>query len=89
MIRAIVFDFDGLIFDTETPMVDAYGEIHRKRNMPFDLQDSRVPSAPSIETSILGRLSVRLRLAPNLKPKGSVSTRSSSISKKCFPACLI
>jgi HAD superfamily hydrolase (TIGR01509 family) len=36
MIRAIVFDFDGLIFDTETPMIDAYGEVHRKRNMPFD-----------------------------------------------------
>jgi HAD superfamily hydrolase (TIGR01509 family) len=36
MIRALVFDFDGLIFDTETPMVSAYGEIHRKRNMPFD-----------------------------------------------------
>src|SRR5579862_3920577 len=36
MIRALIFDFDGLIFDTETPMIDAYGEIHRKRNMPFD-----------------------------------------------------
>jgi HAD superfamily hydrolase (TIGR01509 family) len=36
MIRALVFDFDGLIFDTETPMVDAFGEIHRRRNMPFD-----------------------------------------------------
>jgi HAD superfamily hydrolase (TIGR01509 family) len=36
MIRALIFDFDGLIFDTETPMISAYGEIHRKRNMPFD-----------------------------------------------------
>jgi HAD superfamily hydrolase (TIGR01509 family) len=36
MIRALVFDFDGLIFDTETPMIDAYGEVHRKRNVPFD-----------------------------------------------------
>jgi HAD superfamily hydrolase (TIGR01509 family) len=36
MIRALVFDFDGLIFDTETPMIAAYGEIHRKRNVPFD-----------------------------------------------------
>jgi HAD superfamily hydrolase (TIGR01509 family) len=36
MIRALVFDFDGLIFDTETPMIAAYGEIHRKRNQPFD-----------------------------------------------------
>ncbi|MGA3007149.1 MAG: HAD-IA family hydrolase [Opitutaceae bacterium] len=36
MIRTIVFDFDGLILDTETPLVDAFGEIHRKRNIPFD-----------------------------------------------------
>jgi HAD superfamily hydrolase (TIGR01509 family) len=36
MIRALIFDFDGLIFDTETPMIDAYCEVHRKRNMPFD-----------------------------------------------------
>jgi HAD superfamily hydrolase (TIGR01509 family) len=36
MIRAIVFDFDGLILDTETPMITAFGEIHRERNMPFD-----------------------------------------------------
>ncbi|HXA14364.1 MAG TPA: HAD family phosphatase, partial [Opitutaceae bacterium] len=36
MIRALVFDFDGLILDTETSLIDAYGEIHRKRNMPFD-----------------------------------------------------
>ncbi|HZP60669.1 MAG TPA: HAD-IA family hydrolase [Opitutaceae bacterium] len=36
MIRAIVFDFDGLIFDTETPLIDAFAEVHRKRNMPFD-----------------------------------------------------
>ncbi len=36
MIRALIFDFDGLIFDTETPMIAAYGEVHRKRNIPFD-----------------------------------------------------
>lgn len=36
MIRALVFDFDGLIFDTETPLIDAFAEVHRKRNMPFD-----------------------------------------------------
>jgi HAD superfamily hydrolase (TIGR01509 family) len=36
MIRAIVFDFDGLIFDTETPLINAYGEIYRKHGMPFD-----------------------------------------------------
>ncbi|HWZ94520.1 MAG TPA: HAD-IA family hydrolase [Opitutaceae bacterium] len=36
MIRALIFDFDGLIFDTETPMVNAYAEVHRRRNIPFD-----------------------------------------------------
>ncbi len=36
MIRALVFDFDGLIFDTETPLIEAFAEVHRKRNMPFD-----------------------------------------------------
>ena len=28
MIRAFVFDFDGLILDTETPLIDAYAEVH-------------------------------------------------------------
>lgn len=36
MIRALVFDFDGLILDTETPLIDAYAEIHARHRIPFD-----------------------------------------------------
>ena len=36
MIRAIVFDFDGLILDTETPLIDAYAEIHTRHRVAFD-----------------------------------------------------
>jgi putative hydrolase of the HAD superfamily len=36
MIRALVFDFDGLILDTETPLIDAYAEVHARHQVPFD-----------------------------------------------------
>lgn len=36
MIRALVFDFDGLILDTETPLIDSYGAIHARHAVPFD-----------------------------------------------------
>jgi putative hydrolase of the HAD superfamily len=36
MIRAIVFDFDGLIVDTETPLIDAYAAVHEAHGVPFD-----------------------------------------------------
>lgn len=36
MIRALVFDFDGLILDTESPLIDAYGEMHAAHGLPFD-----------------------------------------------------
>lgn len=36
MIRAIVFDFDGLIVDTETPLIDAYAEVHSRHGVAFD-----------------------------------------------------
>jgi HAD superfamily hydrolase (TIGR01509 family) len=36
MIRALIFDFDGLILDTETAMIDAYGDVHRSHGLPFD-----------------------------------------------------
>jgi HAD superfamily hydrolase (TIGR01509 family) len=36
MIRALVFDFDGLILDTETPLIDAYADVHASHGVPFD-----------------------------------------------------
>ena len=36
MIRALVFDFDGLILDTETPLIDAYAAVHAEHAVPFD-----------------------------------------------------
>ncbi|HKB91729.1 MAG TPA: HAD family phosphatase [Opitutaceae bacterium] len=36
MIRALIFDFDGLILDTETALIDAYEEMHRRHEAPFD-----------------------------------------------------
>jgi HAD superfamily hydrolase (TIGR01509 family) len=36
MIRAFVFDFDGLILDTETPLIDAYAEVHAAHRVAFD-----------------------------------------------------
>ena len=36
MIRALVFDFDGLIVDTETPLIDSYGAVHVAHGVPFD-----------------------------------------------------
>ncbi|HEY5079380.1 MAG TPA: HAD-IA family hydrolase [Opitutaceae bacterium] len=36
MIRALIFDFDGLILDTETALIDAYGDVHLSEGKPFD-----------------------------------------------------
>jgi len=36
VIRGLVFDFDGLISDTESALIDAYGEIHARHGVPFD-----------------------------------------------------
>jgi HAD superfamily hydrolase (TIGR01509 family) len=36
VIRALLFDFDGLILDTETPLIDAYGDVHAAHGKTFD-----------------------------------------------------
>ncbi len=36
MIQALVFDFDGLIVDTETPLVDAWEAVHARRGVDCD-----------------------------------------------------
>jgi HAD superfamily hydrolase (TIGR01509 family) len=36
MIRALVFDFDGLILDTESALIDAYADVHAAHAIPFD-----------------------------------------------------
>lgn len=36
MIRALIFDFDGLIVDTESPLIDAYAAVHARHSIPFD-----------------------------------------------------
>jgi HAD superfamily hydrolase (TIGR01509 family) len=36
MIRALIFDFDGLILDTETALIDAYGDVHEAHGHAFD-----------------------------------------------------
>lgn len=36
MIRALVFDFDGLILDTETPLIDAYAAVHAAHGVAFN-----------------------------------------------------
>lgn len=34
MIKALVFDFDGLIVDTETPLLEAWVELHAEHGVP-------------------------------------------------------
>src|SRR5437762_2548079 len=36
MLRAFIFDFDGLVLDTETPLIDAYAEVHAAHGVAFD-----------------------------------------------------
>ena len=41
MIRALVFDFDGVIIDTETTLLDAAAEIHQRADRPFSRRQAR------------------------------------------------
>ncbi len=36
MLKALVFDFDGLVLDTETPIIEAYAAVHAAHGVPFD-----------------------------------------------------
>lgn len=38
MIQALIFDFDGLIIDTESPIVEAWQEVYQEYNVVFPLQ---------------------------------------------------
>jgi HAD superfamily hydrolase (TIGR01509 family) len=33
---ALIFDFDGLILDTETPLLDAWDQVHREHGLHYD-----------------------------------------------------
>jgi HAD superfamily hydrolase (TIGR01509 family) len=36
MIRALIFDFDGLVLDTESALIDSYAAVHAHYGLPFD-----------------------------------------------------
>lgn len=36
MFRALILDFDGLVIDTESALIQAYGDVHAGHGMPFD-----------------------------------------------------
>jgi HAD superfamily hydrolase (TIGR01509 family) len=36
VIRALIFDFDGLLVDTETSLIDAYADVHAAHGVAFD-----------------------------------------------------
>jgi HAD superfamily hydrolase (TIGR01509 family) len=40
MIRALVFDFDGLIIDTETPIIEAWAALHIEAGLPYTKADA-------------------------------------------------
>jgi len=40
MIRALIFDFDGLIIDTETPLIDAWAALHERAGLAYSRDDA-------------------------------------------------
>lgn len=38
MIRALIFDFDGVIIDTESTIIAAYGDVYAKHGVAFDAE---------------------------------------------------
>ncbi len=41
MIHALIFDFDGLMVDTETPLIDAWAALHERAGHAFSRADAR------------------------------------------------
>ncbi len=41
MIRAFIFDFDGLILDTESPILEAWAQLHARAGLPCDQAEAR------------------------------------------------
>jgi HAD superfamily hydrolase (TIGR01509 family) len=40
MIRALIFDFDGLVIDTETPLIDAWAALHERAGLACSRADA-------------------------------------------------
>jgi HAD superfamily hydrolase (TIGR01509 family) len=40
MIRALIFDFDGLILDTETPVLEAWAAMHREAGVAYAAEEA-------------------------------------------------
>ena len=36
MLRALIFDFDGLILDTESALIRSYADVHAAHGVAFD-----------------------------------------------------
>ena len=56
MIRALIFDFDGLIVDTETPILQAYSEIFREHGCRLTIEDWAANVGRGISYDVWGSL---------------------------------
>ena len=87
MIRALVFDFDGLILDTETAMIDAYGDVHRARGVPFDRDLLRAQRrARGLRLRPVAGVRERARTGPHSRPSGGRSTAPATSASPSCPA---
>ena len=58
--KALIFDFDGVILDTESAIVESYGEVYKAHGAPFDRD--RLLRAAGTEFEFDPWLGVRARL---------------------------
>ena len=56
MIRALIFDFDGLIVDTETPILQAYSEIFQEHGCRLTIEDWAANVGRGISYDVWGSL---------------------------------